>query len=73
MALFWASPKDLIPVERVLFVYKPMWNVHHPTPPFEQNTSPLIEAQLIWSLNTMLDEHDSSQWYDIVHFEHNLS
>ena len=20
--------------------------------------------------DTMLDEHDSSQWYDIVHFEH---
>ena len=23
--------------------------------------------------DTMLDEHDSSQWYDIVHFEHKIS
>ena len=23
--------------------------------------------------DTMLDEHDSPQWYDIVHFEHKLS
>ena len=23
--------------------------------------------------NTTLDEHDSPQWYDIVHFEHKLS
>ena len=23
--------------------------------------------------NTMLDEHNSPQWYDIVHFEYKLS
>ena len=104
-------PKGLTPMERVFFVYKPMMDFHHPTPPLGKVRLPLIEARLLWSLShfllpssrldsfffwsllfdiwgftnllarlslghgsdIMLDEHGSPQWYDIVHFEHNLS
>ena len=30
-------------------------------------------AKLGHDSDTMLDEHNSLQWYDVVHFEHKLS
>ena len=56
--------QTIISIHRLLFMFVV---VHHHI--FERGTVGVVQELG----QGLLDEHDSPQWYDIVHFEHKLS